>query len=82
MLKTSCYLSFCEVQVHCDLITSQPGQVVVMGELSLQLPELLFGKSCPFLAGFAVGISLKARVLDLWKTNELETNEYHTLNLY
>ena len=66
----SVYLSLCEIQVDCYLVPPQPGQIVVVGELCLQLPELLFGKRRALLPRFAVRVDLEAGVLDVWRTEK------------
>lgn len=52
-----------EVQVYRDLISPEPGQVVVMSELGLQLPQLLLGKGRPLLAGLAAALRLPSVLL-------------------
>lgn len=47
------HLPLGEVQVYSDLVSPQPGQVVVVSELRLQLPQLLLGERRPLLAGLA-----------------------------
>ena len=69
------YLSLCEVQIDGDLVATKPGQVVVVGELSFQLSQLLFGEGCAFLPGFAAGIHLKTGVLDVWREMQLIHSE-------
>lgn len=64
------YLSLCEVQVDCDLVAAQPGQVVVVGELGLQLPQLLLGERRALFAGLAAGVHLKTGLLDVCGNNE------------
>lgn len=59
------HLSLCEVQVDGDLVAPQPGQVVVVGELGLQLPQLLLGEGRALFAGLAAGVALKTGVLDV-----------------
>lgn len=39
----------------------------MVGELCLQLPELLLGERCTLFPGLAVGVDLEAGVLDIWK---------------
>lgn len=64
-LRGKAYLSLCEVQVHGDLVAPQPGQVVMMGELGLELSELLLGERCSLLPRLAAGVHLKAGLLDI-----------------
>lgn len=66
------YLSLCEVQVDGDLVAAQPGQVVMVGELSLQLSQLLLGKRCALFPGLAAGVHLKTGLLDIWRETEKE----------
>lgn len=49
-------MSFCEVKVDSDLVASQSGQIVVVGELGLQLADLFLGEGCALLPGFAVHV--------------------------
>lgn len=64
------YLSLCEVQVDGYLVAAEPGQVVMMGELCFQLPQLVLGERCAFFPGLAAGVHLKTRVLDIWRKRE------------
>jgi len=64
------YLSLCEVQVHGDLVAAQPGQVVVVGELGLQLPQLLLGERRALFPGLAAGVHLKTGLLEIWRDTE------------
>lgn len=59
------HLSLGEVEVHGDLVAPEPGQVVVVGELGLQLPQLLLGERCTLLPGLAAGIHFEIGVLDI-----------------
>lgn len=59
-MKYLSYLSLSEVKVDSDLVAAQACQVVVVGELGFQLPELLFGKGCSFLSSLAVRVCLEA----------------------
>lgn len=52
-----------EVQVYSDLISAEPGQVVVMSKLSFELPQLLLGEGCPLLAGLAGALWLRSILL-------------------
>lgn len=70
LLEVACgaevqYLSLCEVQVDGDLVAAEPGQVVVVGELGFQLPQLLLGERRALFPGLAAGIHLKAGLLDV-----------------
>ena len=56
-------LSFGEVERDGDLVSSQPGQVVVVVELVLELPDLLLGESCPLLAGLGGEVELLVAAL-------------------
>lgn len=58
------YLAFGQVQVDSDFVASQSGQVVVVGELGLQLSDLLLGEGRALLPGFA------AAVLTLYMTTD------------
>lgn len=60
------YLSLREVQVDSDLIATQSGQVVMVGELRFQFPELLLGERCALFPRFAVRVHLE--VLNIWRT--------------
>lgn len=60
------HLAFGEVQVHRDFVSPQPGQVVVMCKLRLQLPQLLLGEGRPLLASLAAAIRLPAVLLVVW----------------
>lgn len=64
------YLSLCEVQIDGDLVAAEPGQVVVVGELSLQLSQLLLGERCALFPGLAAGVHLKIGLLDIWREAE------------
>lgn len=59
------YLSFGEVQVDGDLVAPQSGQVVVVGELGLQLSDLLLGEGRALLPGLAAHVRLVVPVLGL-----------------
>jgi len=63
------YLSLGEVKVHSDLVSPQARQVVVVGELGLQLANLLLGERRPLLPGFTAHVRLVVPVLGLWKSN-------------
>lgn len=54
-----------QVQVDGDLVAAEPGQVVVVGELGLQLPQLLFGECRALFPGLAAGIHLKTGLLGI-----------------
>lgn len=54
------YLSLGEVQVHSDLVSPEPCQVIVVGEFCLQLPQLLLGERCPLLPRPAAAFCLAA----------------------
>ena len=60
------HLPLGEVQVYCDLISSESGQVVVMSKLSFELPQLLLGEGCPLLAGLAGALWLRSILLVVW----------------
>ena len=60
------HLPLGEVQVYRDLISAEPGQVVVMSKLSLKLPQLLLGEGCPLLAGLAGALWLRSILLVVW----------------
>lgn len=62
-LKKAWYLSLCEVKIDGDLISTESCQVVVVGELCLQLPQLLLGERCTLFPGLAAGIHLKTGIL-------------------
>lgn len=66
------YLSLCEVQVDGDLVAAEPGQVVVVGELGLQLPQLLLGERRALFPGLAAGVHLKTGLLDICRETERE----------
>lgn len=59
------YLPLGQVQVDGDLVAAEPGQVVVVGELGLQLPQLLFGEGRALFPGLAAGIHLEAGLLSV-----------------
>lgn len=71
------YLSLCEVQVYSDLVATQPGQVVMVGELCLQFSQLLLGECCAFFSCLAAGIHLKAGLLDIWKEKGISQSASH-----
>lgn len=56
-------LALGEVQVHSDLVSPEPGQVVMVRELSLQLPKLLLGEGRPLLAGLAAALHSRSVLL-------------------
>lgn len=64
------YLPLCEVQVDGDLVATEPGQVVVVGELGLQLPQLLLGERRALFPGLAAGVHLKTGLLDICRETE------------
>lgn len=66
------HLSLCEVQVDGDLVAAEPGQVVVVGEFSFQLSQLLLGERCALFPGLAAGVHLKTGLLDIWRETEGE----------
>ena len=68
------YLSLGEVEVHSDFVSPQPGQVVVVGELGLQLANLLLGECRPLLPGFTAHIWLVVPVLRLWNKTPTHTS--------
>lgn len=57
------HLPLRQVQVDCDLVSPQPGQVVVMSKFSLQLPQLLLGEGRPLFAGLAATLWLPSGLL-------------------
>lgn len=59
------YLPLGEVQVDGDLVAAEAGQVVVVGELRLQLPQLLLGERRALFAGLAAGVDLEAGLLEV-----------------
>lgn len=59
------YLSLGEVQVDGNLVTTKAGQVVVVGELGLQLPQLLLGERRALFAGLAAGVHLETGLLEV-----------------
>lgn len=59
VLEPHLHLSLCEVQGHSYLVPPQPGQVVRVPELFLQLADLELGEGGSFLAG------LRAQLLQL-----------------
>lgn len=63
------YLSLGEIQVHGDLVSPEPRQVVVVGEFGFQLPQLLLGEGRPFLPRPAARFRLAARVRGFWRTS-------------
>lgn len=64
------YLSLCEVQVDGDLVATEPGQVVVVGELGFQLSQLLLGERRALFPGLAAGVHLKTGLLDICRDTE------------
>lgn len=60
------HLPLGEVQVHGDLVSPEPGQVVMMSKLGLQLPQLLLGEGRPLLAGLAAALQLPSALLVVW----------------
>lgn len=74
------HLSLCEVQVHGDLVAPEPGQVVVVGELGLQLSQLLLGERRALLPGLAAGICLKTGVLDVWREKREASDAFLQFN--
>lgn len=60
------HLALGEVQVHSDLVSPEPGQVVMVRELSLQLPKLLLGEGRPLLAGLAAALHSRSVLLVVW----------------
>ena len=69
-LQAVTYLSFREVEVDGYFIASQPGQIVVVCELWLQLSDLFLGEGCALLPGFAVHVWLIAPVLGIWNEKQ------------
>lgn len=63
------HLPLGEVQVHSDLVSPEPGQVVMVGELGLQLPQLLLGEGGPLLASLAAALRLPPALLVVWGEN-------------
>lgn len=59
------YLSLSEVQVDRDLVATEAGQVVVVGELGLQLPQLLLGERRALFAGLTAGVHLETGLLEV-----------------
>lgn len=59
------YLPLGEVQVDGDLVAAEAGQVVVVGELGLQLTQLLLGERRALFAGLAAGVHLEAGLLEV-----------------
>lgn len=60
------HLPLGEVQVHGDLVSPEPGQIVMVSKLSLQLPQLLLGEGCPLLAGLAATLRFSSVLLVVW----------------
>ena len=55
MISTiSIHLSLGEVEGHCNLVPPEPGQVVTVHELPLQLRDLVPGEGSPLLPGIVV----------------------------
>lgn len=59
------YLPLGEVQVDGDFVAAEACQVVVVGELGLQLPQLLLGERCALFAGLAAGVNLETGLLEV-----------------
>lgn len=68
------YLSLGEVQVDGDLIAAEAGQVVVVGELGLQLPQLLLGERRALFAGLAAGVHLEAGLLEVCRGAQAQSS--------
>lgn len=62
----SSYLPFRQVQVYRYFITPQSGQIVVMGEFRLKLPDLFFSEGGPLLPGLATRVRFEISILGLW----------------
>lgn len=62
----SSHLPLGQIQVHRDLVSPEPGQVVVVSKLGLQLPQLLLGECRPLLAGLAAALRFSAVLLVVW----------------
>lgn len=60
------HLALGEVQVHSDLVSPEPGQVVMVRELGFQLPKLLLGEGRPLLAGLAAALHSCSVLLVVW----------------
>lgn len=60
------YLPFRQVQVYRYFITPQSGQIVVMGEFRLKLPDLFFSEGGPLLPGLATRVRFVISILGLW----------------
>lgn len=65
VLKPHFHLSLSEVQVDSDLVPPQSGQIVMVGELRFQLPQLLLGERRALFPRFAVRVDLEVGVLDI-----------------
>ena len=60
------HLPLREVQVHSDLVSPEPGQVVMVSKLGLKLPKLLLGEGCPLLSSLAAAIRLPSALWVVW----------------
>ena len=64
------HLSLRQVQGHSDLVASQTGQVVVDGELLLQLPDLVLRERRPFFTRLRRQVQLvRVRTSRNWNQN-------------
>lgn len=68
------YLPFRKVQVYRYFITPQSGQIVVMGEFCLKLPDLFFSEGGPFLPGLATCVRFVISILGLWREAKEKKN--------
>ena len=71
--KGAPYLSLRQVQVDGDLVAAEAGQIVVVGELGLQLPQLLLGERRALFPGLAAGVHLKTGLLELCRETGSKT---------
>ena len=60
------HLPLREVQVHSDLVSPEPGQVVMVSKLGLKLPKLLLGEGCPLLSSLVAAIRLPSALWVVW----------------
>lgn len=60
------YLPLGEIQVYSDLVSPEPGQVVMVSKLCLELPQLLLGECCPLLSGLAATLQFSSVLLVVW----------------
>lgn len=79
------YLPLREVQVHGDLISPEPGQIIMVSKLGLQLPQLLLGEGCPLLAGLAATLRFPSVLLVVWgredpKQEDVSCRALHSLS--